>query len=323
MYRRILIPLDGSSLAEQALPYGRVLAKALRIPVQLLKVIDVNELKLTTEGGKELYFQKLLDETLSSKTYLQAAAESFPKGQADFSIDEGNPAEVLIERASADRRALIVMATHGQNGIRRWLLGSVANTLLQSALNDMFLIRVTDEGRTAGEATLKTLLLPLDGSASAEQVFPAIEDLAKRIGLEVSLLGVCTGQAAVTHDPNNPFIDNAGHHQLEGELHAYLGSKAEELKRKGLVDIAAVVKSGYAAEQIIRTAENTRDGFVAVCMRGGSGRSGWVLGSVTNHVVRRVRRGRFSSFGDLSYSKVSDAKLEELAAAKKNLIAGK
>ena len=286
MYRRILIPLDGSSLAEQALPYGRFLARALRIPVRLLKVIDVNELELTTKVGQGRYFENVSHSKSSSKNYLEAIAQSFPAGQVSFSVHEGNPPQVLIERARADRRALIVMATHGHNGLRRWLLGSVANKLLQSALNDMFLIRVTDEARTAGEAILKTLILPLDGSTTAEQVFPSIEELAKTIGLKVLLLGVCVGRPVVTNHPNTPSI-NA--HQLRGELHGYLESKVEELKRKGLVEIEPMVKSGYAADQIIGTVEDTRDGFVAMWTRGASDRSGWVLGSVTNHVVRHAR----------------------------------
>jgi len=287
MYTRILIPLDGSSLAEQVLPYGRFLAKALRIPVQLLKVIDVNELELTTKVSQGLYFEKLSHSKLSSKTYLEAIAQSFPAGQVSCSVHAGNPPEVIVEKASADKNTLIVMATHGGSGIRRWLLGSVAHQLLQEAANDMFLIRVTDEGRTGGEAMPKTAILPLDGSPFAEQVAPHMEELAERIGLKLVLLRVGVWQPAAREHPFTPSMDD-WLHQLGGELHQYLGAKVRQLRRNGLVDVEAAVKFGYAADQIISTA---RRAIVSLpCARTGvQGLNRWALGSVTNAVLRRSR----------------------------------
>jgi nucleotide-binding universal stress UspA family protein len=122
MYRRILIPLDGSSLAEQVLPYGRFLAKNLRIPVQLLKVMDVNELELTTKVSQGLYFEKLSHSKLSNRIYLEAIAQSFPAAQVSCSVHAGSTPEVLIGKASADKNTLMFMATHGGSGIRRGIL---------------------------------------------------------------------------------------------------------------------------------------------------------------------------------------------------------
>jgi nucleotide-binding universal stress UspA family protein len=114
MYTRILIPLDGSSLAEQVLPYGSFLAKALRMPVQLLRVVDVNEIALTSKVSQGLRLEKLLLQSrLSSRTYLEVVARSFAAAQVSCSVDAGNPPEVINENASADQNTLIVMATHG------------------------------------------------------------------------------------------------------------------------------------------------------------------------------------------------------------------
>jgi nucleotide-binding universal stress UspA family protein len=289
MYTRILIPFDGSSLAEQVLPCGWFLAKALRIPVQLLRVIDGNEIALTSRVSQGLWLEKLLLQSrLSSRTYLEEVARSFAAAQVSCSIDAGNPPEVIIEKASADKNTLIVMATHGGSGIRRWLLGSVAHQLLQESANDMFLIRVTDEGRTSGEAMPRTAILPLDGSPFAEQVAPRIEQLAQRIGLKLVLFQVGVWQPAATDDRFSPSKDE-WFHRLRGELHQCLGAKVRELRRRGLVDVEAAVKFGYAAEQIISMARETRNSFVAMCTHRGSGLNRWALGSVTNAVVRRSR----------------------------------
>jgi nucleotide-binding universal stress UspA family protein len=289
MYTQILIPLDGSSLSEQVLPYARFLARALAIPVQLLKVIDRNEFELTTKPSQGGCFDALLSRSIaSSRAYLKKIARSFQKGQVSCSVHEGNPTQVLMKKAEAEKNTLIVMATHGGSGIRRWLLGSVANKLLQEAANDMFLIPVTDEGSTGGDAMLKRVIIPLDGSGLAEKVLPRIEELAERIGLKLVLLRVSERQLAVTKHPYTPWMSER-FNRLGGELHQYLGGKVKELKIKGLVDVEPMVKFGYAADQIIGTAEETRDSFVAMCTHGGAGMNRWVLGSVTNTVVRHSR----------------------------------
>jgi nucleotide-binding universal stress UspA family protein len=289
MYTQILVPLDGSSLAEQVLPYARFIAKDLAIPVQLLKVINLNEVELTTKPNQGRYFDARLSRSmLSSRAYLTTIAQSFQQVQVGCSVHEGNPPEVLMDKAAADKRTLIVMATHGGTGVRRWLLGSVANKLLQKATNDMFLIRVTDEARTDGDATLKRVIIPLDGSLFAEQALPQIEELAKTIELEIVLLRVCVQQTLVTKHPYMPSMNDYFHH-LGGEVYRYLARKVQQLKTSGLTNVEPMATCGYAADQIISTAAKTRDSFVAISTHGGSGMNRWALGSVTNSVVRHSR----------------------------------
>jgi len=102
-------------------------------------------------------------------------------------VERGKAEEVLIEHAAADKATLIVMATHGRCGIQRWLLGSVADKVLHGATNHVLLVRTTEQGKTSGEAVLKTVVVPLDGSPLAEQVLPYVTDLAKRLKLQVIL----------------------------------------------------------------------------------------------------------------------------------------
>ena len=78
----------------------------------------------------------------------------------------------MTEKAAADKNTLIVMATHGCSGIQRWPLGSVADKVIHGATNHLFLVRASEQGKTDGEAALKTVIVPLDGSALAEQVLP-------------------------------------------------------------------------------------------------------------------------------------------------------
>ena len=94
----------------------------------------------------------------------------------------------MTEKAAADKNTVIVMATHGCSGIQRWLLGSVADKVIHGATNHLFLVRASEQGKPDGEAALKTVIVPLDGSPLAEQVLPGVVDLAKKMKLKVVLM---------------------------------------------------------------------------------------------------------------------------------------
>ena len=146
MYTRMLIPLDGSQVAEQVLPYARCLAKALKIPVELLEVIDLEDLRLLANPERGRYIDTLLSEKMEAgKSYLEAIAQSFQETQVTCVVEKGKAEEVVIERAASDKGTLIVMATHGRSGIQRWVLGSVADKVLHGSTNHLFLIRANDQ----------------------------------------------------------------------------------------------------------------------------------------------------------------------------------
>ena len=170
MYTRLLIPLDGSQIAEQVLPYGRFLAKALAVPVELLGTVDPVPLADFAESWERSDLDGLIaEETKHTSGYLEAAARSFAGAEVKCSVEKGTPDEVIIEKAAADEKTLIVMATHGRSGIQRWLLGSVADKVLHGASNNLLLVRASEQGKTDGEAVLKTAVVPLDGSVLAER----------------------------------------------------------------------------------------------------------------------------------------------------------
>ena len=176
-------------VAEQVLPYARFLAKALAIPVDLLGVVDPEPLVAFANPAQGRHVDTLVAETMSrTALYLEAAARSFSGAQVKCSVGKGKPEDVVIEKAAADKNTLIVMATHGRSGIQRWLLGSVADKVLHGATNHLLLVRASDQGKTDGEAALKTAIVPLDGSPLAEQVLPYVVDLAKKMKLKVVLM---------------------------------------------------------------------------------------------------------------------------------------
>jgi nucleotide-binding universal stress UspA family protein len=281
----MLIPLDGSQVAEQVLPYARCLAKALTIPVALLEVADIETLRLLANPERGRYLDTLLSEKMeNSESYLETVAQSFEGTPVTCIVEKGKAEDVVIERAAADKSTLIVMATHGRSGIQRWVLGSVTDKVLHGSTNHLFLIRAQDQAKAEGEALLKKVIVPLDGSPVAEMVLPYVIDLAKKMRLEVVLVRSFALPAA-TADEYQTYTDELIG-LIEAEARDYLAEKVKEMKGKGLQNVSSAVNVGYGAEEIITLARKTPDNFIAMCTHGRSGVKRFVLGSVTDRVVR-------------------------------------
>ena len=286
MYTQMLVPLDGSPVAEQVLPYVRFLAKTLGIPVNLLQVIDPDLLMPFANPAEGRYIDTLVgDSQQNAREYLQAIARTIDGARVECLAEKGKPAEVLIERAAADKGTLIIMATHGRSGIQRWLLGSVADKVLHGATNHVLLVRAAGQGETSGKAAFHTAIVPLDGSPLAEQVLPYVTDLARRLSLRLILMRAYALPPAISPGEYGTYTDQLIN-QLEAGARDYLNAKVEDLKRQDVNNISSVVDLGYGAREIIELARKTPNNFIAMCTHGRSGIQRWVLGSVTERVVQ-------------------------------------
>lgn len=282
MYTKLLIPLDGSRLAEGVLPYARLLAHGLNVPVELLRVDHPAQLAPHSPSIGDL-------------EYLQRVAESFA-GIADVNcrVELGNPAAIIVDLAAAQSGTLIAMATHGYSGVQRWLLGSVAEKVLHAATNPLLLVRPAT-GESSGEASLNTVLVPLDGSGLAEKVLPTVAEMATRLKLEVVLVRVVIRVYFGAPDAVLPMFganipnQNELWAQASSEATEYLAGKVEQLRAEGLPHVSSVLIDGSAegaAAEIVDLARKTKDNLVAMTTHGRSGIERWVMGSVAERVAR-------------------------------------
>lgn len=290
MYSKILVPLDGSTAAECALPLVRALARRLAIPVQLLGVIDLREISRSVSAAEGLFLDRLAeDESRQSTEYLGKIAKSLGAATATTRCEKGGAAETIVETAAADKDSLIVMATHGRSGLNRFLLGSVAEKVLRASANPLLLVKATEPIVTEGEAPLTSIVVPLDGSDLAEGVLPTVTELARALDLEVFLVrayAIPYGAYSAGEGFYDPVHLEAFLNILKEETFDYLDRKVAELKRKGLAKVSFVAKEGLSADEIIKFARETPDNLVAMSSHGRSGIKRWVLGSVTETVVR-------------------------------------
>src|ERR1044071_1433290 len=191
MYTRILAPLDSSKTAENVLPFVRSFARSLQIQVELLAIVDVVNMARNVYAAENLFLDSLVEgETRRLDKYLNDIAKNFPVGTVHWRVQRGSPAEAIIESALPEKDSLIAMATHGRSGLNRWLLGSVAEKVLRGAANPLLLVRAKGSAPKWGAAALKSVIVPLDGSETAEKVLASTEVLATNLDLEVILLRV-------------------------------------------------------------------------------------------------------------------------------------
>ena len=287
MVTRILIPLDGSVTAEQVVPYARTFARGLKLPVELLAVVDIGALLTSVERARR--FDNLAEqESQKSKEYLERIAERFVGSRVKRSVAQGSAAEVIIEKAAADKSTLIAMTTHGHSGLNRWLLGSVAEKVLRATTNPLLLVRAVREEKAGGEAALKSIIVPLDGSQLAERALPTVIDIAKKLRLEIFLFrayanlyaafGSGSGYYAVNLDELNASVRD--------EARNYLEEKMAELGKQDVEEISYMLQEGVAADEIVLMANHTPESLIVICSHGRSGVKRWALGSVTETVVR-------------------------------------
>lgn len=289
MYSKVLIPLDGSKTAEKVLPYARYLAGKFKIPVELLAVIDIAEMATHISAEKVRHLDTMIEDGVrASTTYLRGIATTFRDAKVTCTVEKDRAEDAIIGKGAADTAMLIAMATHGRSGLDRFLIGSVAEKVLRGTANPLLLVRAAEAAKAEGEAVFKSVIVPLDGSELAESVIPMTAGVAKTLDLEVVLF-------RAYHIPYNAYAGDDGYYAVNydeliagvrDEAKEYLDKKVAEVKKLGVAKISAMTKEGFAGDEIIAIGRKTPDGLIAMCSHGRSGVKRWVLGSVTETVVR-------------------------------------
>lgn len=276
-YQKILVPLDGSDLAEKALPYAKTIAKLKNSEVIFFAV------SVTTSGGRR---DRLL------KSYLDVNAKSLESQgiKVSTAVTYGDVAEDIIEYADKHKVDLIIISTHGYSGIKRWMLGSVTQKVLYGTCTPVLLIK--SKSPEISRLEFKKILIPLDGSLFSEATFPYVEELTKDTNSEIMLLQVSEPPVVPSYGnrPINPTWEKY-RDTLWAEIHQqsieYLKKVQTDLRKRGVKIKSQVIKGelGEVAQSIMQTAKKENVDLVAIATHGHTGVSRWVYGSVTNRIV--------------------------------------
>lgn len=284
MYERILVPLDGSVLAEVTLPYAEELASRLGSEVILLAVGKSKDAENYHE--QELYIAgtaRVVRDSVASRA--DKPRDEVIRVKPEILV--GNPAEEIIRYASQVDAGLILLSTHGRSGMTIWSLGSVTKKVLRAATSPVLLVRAKGKRPDIRrKGILHKALIPLDGSKESEAVIPFMAELAGRLRGEVVLLQVLArGGEADTTEGTPPVLNTEGKmKRLEMKAREYLAKMAGGFRDKGIT-ASFEVRVGNAAEEIIKFRREISADMVAMSTHGQSGISRWGLGSVADKVA--------------------------------------
>ena len=290
-FEKILVPLDGSPLAQAILPYVMLVAKGFRSHVILFHVAE------TALDHEDPDQKAHADETVErirplAENYLAGVADEF-RGEGidvETKVAKGRAAAQIVEYAEQEDVRLIAMSTHGRSGLARLVMGSTVDRTLRACARPVLLVRPCDEG-ASGEAARRfsKIIVPLDGSNAAEAALPIAEELAKALGLEIILIQVIGIEipgafGAVT--PDSWPVPTHLLERLDVVASGYLTGLANMLKNKGLT-VQWDVLRGAAGPRVVEFAKEAPDSLVAMTTHGHSGFRRWVLGSVADEVMRK------------------------------------
>jgi len=279
MFSRILVPLDGSQLAELALPYAEELAGAFDSELTLIHVSEPAENEY--RHMHQLYIEDMA--VTVGRRIKQVSGEATGKSL----ILDGEPAAEIIDYAAKNDIRIIVMATHGRSGVMLWAVGSVANKVLQRISMPMLLIRANVPApRPSGKVMFGKILVPLDGSSVGEAALPYVEELTKKLESEVILLQVVPN-GHWTHTVGGLDYVRFPEHQLESlkkRAREYLEEVRTRLSGTKAI-LSSEVRVGHTAEEIVKFARETDTRLVAMSTHGRSGIGEWIFGGVAHKIL--------------------------------------
>ena len=283
-YHKLLLPLDGSPLAEQVLQHLPWLATPAETELVLVSAIETWRYAVT--GSEFAWVDMLPSIRAGTEEYMVAQRQRLQQAgyRVTTHVVEGDAAQVILDLAQTSGADCIVMSTHGRSGFVRWTLGSVAERVLHGARIPVFLVRATTEPR---QHKLQTILLPLDGSAVAEKALPEAQALAKANDAHILLLQVIQRMGAGNQQMlfKNEAAAKATFAEWRAEAETYLAGVARRLEAAGVASNYRVVVDN--PDRAICAL--TKGSGVDLIVMGTHGRTGvrrWVYGSVANKVLR-------------------------------------
>lgn len=289
MLNKIIVPLDGSKLAERIVPYTGALARALDVPLELLYAVDPEALRVTREQEEQGIFVDKLEEHVGSwaRAYLHGVAGSLNQQgvRPRIAVTVGVPEQAIVDAAGRNGRDLVAMATHGRTGLPRLVLGSVADKVLHLGHMPLLLLRPRQEKAPPPQPP-RTLVVPLN-FPGAEHALPMAGFLARNLGARVLLVRVLHPFALAIPQlvPASPVAGGEQPAIGEAEARAYLDEQVHSLYQKRIA-AEGIVVSGDSGEELMELAAGAPEALVVMATHARAGIARMLLGSVAERVMR-------------------------------------
>jgi len=293
MYKKMLVPLDGSELAEAALPYAKELAERLNLDLTLLNICEPHKSESRVMCQAYIEHAVLKIRGQSKGTPIKTGVKPI---NVEGQVISGNPAEEIINYANKNNIDLILIAAHDRSEFKRWIMGSVADKVLRTSRVPIWLVRAAiPEGIVHDDWFKRTMLVLLDGSSLAEKVLPHVETIAKQRGAEqtkVVLLRVFE-EPSINADYPQAIMNLTWEEHVrrirehfKNEAEQYLMGVQERLIAKGL-NVSSEVHLGNPVDKIIDYTNKIHPNLIVMASHG-SGISRWEYGNIADKILHGV-----------------------------------
>lgn len=291
MFDTILVPLDGSQLAECVLPHVAAIASPFNAEVTLFRMLEKNQTGLSTQLFDLVNWQ--INKTRAT-LYLEKTKALLQESgiRVRTIVMEGLVAEGITEYVQNQGMKLIVLSSHGRHGLTQWGISSIAHKIILSAQTSLLIVRAHQYGMRldglSATSLVQRILAPLDGSQRAENVLPIITQLARYHKSQVHLAQVVqTPEMARQMPATREDIDLANRVIARNREEA--GRYLEQMKsRSYLEDIAVqthLLNGENTAVALHQLAEQEHIDMVVLSAHGYSGNHQWPYGSLVNNFI--------------------------------------
>jgi len=290
MFKHLLVPLDGSRLAEAALPVAVSLAEALHASVTLLHIIE-------QDAPSEVHHDRHLTNSIEAQEYLDGIARSvFPR---EAKVDTHNhsaavenvPASIIEHATQEFQHELIVLSSHGKSGIRELIFGSIAQLVAATGETPVLLIKPE---HVPSPFQVKRILVPLDNESIHDLVLPYAESLARAYNAQIDLLCVIPtlGTDSGAHAAAGSMLPVTAMAYLdiaEEIAQEHFQEHLDEFSKTDLPASAEIVR-GDPASMIVKTAERLESDMILMGTHGRAGMDAFWNRSVTASVAKKTNK---------------------------------
>jgi nucleotide-binding universal stress UspA family protein len=288
MFRNILVPLDGSTLAECVLPHAISLSAALEAPTILLHVL---ERPRDTGSLQPVDPLKWVLKKHEAEGYLKRLAMRFKEAglEAEYALREGPPAEVIINQANLAEVDLIVLSTHGSSGLSGWNVSSVVQKIILRANKSSLLVRAYQPpDEVVEQIHYRCIFVGLDSSARAELVLPVAVRLAQYYKASLTLGTVVEKPDIVSRLPLSEedalMVETITMRNQKASSH-YLEQVSAQLSPTGIEVKTKLVTSTNTLSSLHSMVEEEKADLVMLVAHGRSADGRWPYGSVTTSFI--------------------------------------
>lgn len=297
MFEKILLPLDGSAMAERSTPHAIEFARIFNSKILVLHVLEsetsTEQIEHTEplnwqlhKAKTELYLHKIANQIRSSLNLPELDDESDGEGRVTVTILEGKVAENIVDFAHKEDIDLLVISSHGSSGLSRWNLNSVTTKVVNLIYKPVLIVRgYAVEGADLIQPRYERILLPIDCSRRSECSLNAGFTIAKNYQSHVILASVIKPPEISAIDPYNQELQLLNNQFMDLSRKTVQRYMDELSQRFGMENEIQILENHSIVQAIINLANEERVDLLIFCAHGHTGELSWPFGTVARSFI--------------------------------------